>query len=132
MVRKRTACANRCAAAAAGGVTSLFGATSTCLLRRRTALTANTAMTTATISTATPDDFLIGPPERRRNSRPVKKSVLCGQACRRNPGRLQQLEKHFVLFDHAKLEACSLLDGFVTLFQVAHFRVQHCIARRQL
>src|SRR4051812_40891837 len=76
MVRKRTACANRCAAAAAGGVTSLFGATSTCRLRRRTALTVNTAMTTATISTATPDDFLIGPPECRRNSRPAKVTAL--------------------------------------------------------
>ena len=38
------------------------------------------------------------------------------------------LEKYFVMFDHAQLAAGALFDGFGALFEVAHFGIERCVA----
>jgi len=97
--------ARRCAGAAAAGAASSLRGTSICLLPRRRALNERTAASTAAIATTAPPTSSSIPPQRGQMA-----SQRVGQlsVCRGNKplqrGRLQQLEEHFIVLDHAEFE----------------------------
>jgi hypothetical protein len=67
----------------------------------------------------------------RRNHAP---SVLFRRRCLGGTRRLRlhrQLEEHFVLPDHPKLRASTLLNGFEALLEVAHVGIERGVACRE-